>query len=346
MNTDLRPFARLLSGCLLLLLAGCRSVEEPEFVMGARAYEAGNISEAIEHYRAAIDRDFGNYRAHFNLGSIYHELWEKRRTDDPDAAGRFAELALASYDEVLRRRPSSPRTLSNKALLLDGLGRGEEAMAMLQAAMATGHDSEDGAAIPFYTAGRMRDRTGDPAGAEAFYREGLERDPVHDLSLYALSALLLSAPAESLTEERLSDMLKRLDTGLATHATDALLRVNRARLLGIESGRLRAAGDEAGARDATTRSVEDLEMAASLDPRRAAIQDALSAAHCALAEAGGPEARRHGELALFHLWKTRWILDDATLPADPADRAAVDRAALDRREAVLLRLLLGFSGGP
>lgn len=131
-----------------------------DFILGAHAAEAGNLEQALAHYRRALSHDPGYLKAHNNLGTTLASL------------GRDAE-AVDAYLKVLEADPLHLGARFNLANSLRRLGRLEEAIAGYQRVLQEDPDDND---ARFNLALSYREaRTPDLAAEE--FRKVLRADP-------------------------------------------------------------------------------------------------------------------------------------------------------------------------
>jgi tetratricopeptide (TPR) repeat protein len=104
------------------LLTGCATSPAPRADLSASRAEAalakGKAQSAVEHAEAAVLAEPRNASYRAMLGTAYLD------------AGRFASAAT-SFDDAMKLGDSSPRNALSLALALDGLGRYDEASALL-----------------------------------------------------------------------------------------------------------------------------------------------------------------------------------------------------------------------
>ncbi len=103
----------LLVSCLgltsaFLVACGGGAPIRPHFIEGVDAHDNGDLHGAIAAYEAALDEVPDDYKVHYNLALIYHELYEAalRAKDDETASSRHQE-AQSHYNAVLALRPKS-----------------------------------------------------------------------------------------------------------------------------------------------------------------------------------------------------------------------------------------------
>ena len=101
----MRSGARLAASLMMsaLVLSGCRTFQDVDYVKGNDAADAGRYEEAFERFKsvAAVDGYDGQASAQYRLGEMYLEGQGTRR--DPAAALRMFELCAAGTDRLWRR---------------------------------------------------------------------------------------------------------------------------------------------------------------------------------------------------------------------------------------------------
>jgi tetratricopeptide (TPR) repeat protein len=163
----------------------------------------GRINEAIAAYEQllAAEPDLPD--------SWYNLAWLQRQ------AGQY-ELALASYDEALRRGVRSPEEahLNRAAILSDHLARAGEAEAELEAALALKPDY----APALLNLGNLHEDQGNRTAAEAAYRRALEVVPDNALALSRLASVSHASKLDEALAERLRTPIRRQGASAAEQA--------------------------------------------------------------------------------------------------------------------------------
>ncbi len=103
---------------------------EAYFELANQLHNAGDLDQAVEHFRAAIRLRPTFPEAYFNLGV---SLMKQRRTDD----------AMEAYSNALRLKPRYPEALNNYGILLQLLGRLGEASSYYIRAIEHNQDYPD-----------------------------------------------------------------------------------------------------------------------------------------------------------------------------------------------------------
>ena len=192
-----RAWAWTVGAIIAGLFIGCGgSIRETQFEKGLRRHKENRLPAAARSYRRAIQEDPEDWRAHYNLGTVYHEIGNLRKA-------RAAYLrALSIYDD--------PRARINLAAILEAEGKNEAALEELNKAV----EADDDSAYPICYRGFFHERRGDLERAMEDYRSGIENEPDDAYCHFRLGALLakMGQPDEAL--ESLGEAVD-LDPGLA-----------------------------------------------------------------------------------------------------------------------------------
>jgi tetratricopeptide (TPR) repeat protein len=141
-------------------------------LIAAAAEQAGNVSEAAAHYRAALDLDAAQFATVQGLARMAL------------ANGEFA-AAAAHLESYIAAQPEHVEALDALSRIYSQAGQYGKAEALAQRAMAVAPDS----ILGYRSAAESRLRKGDLDGAAATLRIGFERN--NDLQLgFALAGLL------------------------------------------------------------------------------------------------------------------------------------------------------------
>jgi tetratricopeptide (TPR) repeat protein len=87
--------------------------------LGRLLHEAGELRQALDHYRAAIELDPSDGIAAFNLGVLLEDLGKE-------------SLALEAYQRAIRSDPASPDAYFNAGALCERMGRRAAALRYLK----------------------------------------------------------------------------------------------------------------------------------------------------------------------------------------------------------------------
>ncbi|MGH7448414.1 MAG: tetratricopeptide repeat protein, partial [Longimicrobiales bacterium] len=192
---------------------------------------AGNLDDAIRHYRSALDAQPDFAAAHYNLAMLL-----EMRSD--------ADGALRHYREALRFRPDHAGTHNNLGNLLLGRGRAAEAAASLRRAIEL--DPEQAEA--HNNLGRLLWEQGRTADAIGHYHRALEARPQAAAPRFNLALALASAGSSAEALEQFEEGVRLEPNALeayvalawlfATHPDSAIRRPHHALDLGVRAARL------------------------------------------------------------------------------------------------------------
>lgn len=132
----------------------------------------GRVHEAIEEYRAALDKDPENAEVHYNLGLIYRKTMQ---LDD----------AIREYREAIRVDPGNMKYHNNLAAALVVKGQKAEAVKEYEEALRI----EPKNATLHFNRGFALDEMGELQEAKKEYEEALRIDPGFDHAMFYLGML-------------------------------------------------------------------------------------------------------------------------------------------------------------
>ncbi|WP_428940409.1 tetratricopeptide repeat protein [Fontivita pretiosa] len=199
--------------------------------LGRALVAAGQIEQAMRHYRHALQLNPNFVPALYNLGNAYSKL------------GRRSE-ALDCYEAVLRIQPSHREAHNNLGKLLSEMGQGDEAIPMLQRAVELAPQNPRA----HLNLGVALLRAGQVDQAIAEHHKSLELRPDYPEAHHNLGAIYLSRaqPAEAIAHleqavrnkpDYLKAWIKLADAYASTGRNDqAVACVRRALDLAAASG--------------------------------------------------------------------------------------------------------------
>ncbi|HGY89917.1 MAG TPA: tetratricopeptide repeat protein [Planctomycetes bacterium] len=286
-----------------------------DFGRGIERYDDGDYHGAIRYYRQALEAHPDDHRILYNLGLTYHDLYLQAKAEgDAEKASRWQKESLAAYDRCLRVDPEDSKARSAKAVLLEDLGRRDEALTLLNEDAAT--DGET-AVIVLWTKGVLFEKAGDVAGARESFRRALEVDPHHLESSVSLADL-------DRRQGKLAEAETVLAKSLEVHPYSFSLLSMRAR---VAVERARHSGDD----DALWRQAEArCKEAWAILPDHPLVNLWLADVR---------ERKGDLEAAVAHLWRARDSRSDAGLRKLGITDPEVWRSKIEERLKGLFRRL-------
>jgi Tfp pilus assembly protein PilF len=186
----------------LLLVTGCRKAPEtaPPPALVVEAMNRGvslmgqyQYDQAAQAFQDALQADPGLNEAKLNLAIA---LFNRNRKEDLDAAGKL-------LDELLQKAPDNVRTLYFKAIVLQHVGKAEQAVPCLEKVVQ--QQPDDGAA--WYLLALCKQRSGQAAEAE--FLRAVDRRPYLFSAYYQLYQIAMRAGQEDRAKGYL-DQFKKL----------------------------------------------------------------------------------------------------------------------------------------
>ncbi len=135
--------------------------------------QQGFIDQAIEKYRACLEREPGYYAAAFNLGRLLHL---QRRFD----------LAVKEFSRALAVKPDHVKSMIGLGMALLELGRADQAAE----AFVRATETDPLSASAWNGLGYSRETKGDPASATSAYRKAVALEPENAQALCNLALAL------------------------------------------------------------------------------------------------------------------------------------------------------------
>lgn len=171
--------AGMVAAAVVVLFAGCGRFRGNDNAQGVQLYQQGNYQGAANHFQRALSEQPGSPDAFYNLGATYHQ--------QSKLFGRPSDMQLAEqyYHLCLARAPDHAACHRALAVLLVEEGRGEEAVASLEAWAA----SRPGDAEPRVELARLCYEHGNMLDAENHLIDAVGADPNNPRALVALGQI-------------------------------------------------------------------------------------------------------------------------------------------------------------
>lgn len=116
----------ILLGCLLLVPTGCHFGANSQNAQGAKLYQQGQYTAAMQEFQKAIATDPQNADGYYNLAATTHRIGVERR----DSA--LLAQAESLYNQCLDHSPNHVECHRGLAVLLVDTGRPDRAFALLK----------------------------------------------------------------------------------------------------------------------------------------------------------------------------------------------------------------------
>jgi tetratricopeptide (TPR) repeat protein len=162
-----------------LLSAGCQWAASGQNSVGARLYEQGQYSAALQRFQKAIANDPTNADGYYNLAATNHRLGNQRR--DPQLLAQAESL----YNQCLDHAPNHVECHRGLAVLLVDTGRPDRAFELMKnwAAQTPTY------AEPLIELARLYQEAGKNEVAQKYLEDAIQRDGSNARAWLALGNL-------------------------------------------------------------------------------------------------------------------------------------------------------------
>ncbi len=169
----------LLVICLLIPASGCRWAASGQNATGAKLYEQGQYSAALQRFQKVIAADPANADGYYNLAATNHRLGNQR--------GDVQQLTQAEslYNQCLDHDPNHVECHRGLAVLLIDTGRPDRAFAL----MKNWASQNPTFAEPRVELARLYEENQDPATALKYLEDAVQTDANNSRAWLALGRL-------------------------------------------------------------------------------------------------------------------------------------------------------------
>ena len=169
----------LLATCTLVGAGGCQWAASGQNASGARLYEQGQYSAALQEFQKVIVTDPSNADGYYNLAATNHRLGNQR--------GDVQQLtqAEALYNQCLDHDPNHVECHRGLAVLLIDTGRPDRAFAL----MKNWATQNPGFAEPRVELARLYEEAHDPSTALKYLEDAVQTDANNARAWLALGQL-------------------------------------------------------------------------------------------------------------------------------------------------------------
>lgn len=161
------------------LLGGCQWAASGQNSTGARLYEQGQYSAALQQFQKVVATDPNNADGYYNLAAANHRLGNQR--------GDTQQLAQAEalYNQCLDHDPNHVECHRGLAVLLVDTGRPDRAFAL----MKNWAGQNPNFAEPRIELARLYEEVADPGTALKYLEDAVQKDPNNARAWLALGRL-------------------------------------------------------------------------------------------------------------------------------------------------------------
>lgn len=168
-----------LAAALAVSLGGCKWAASGQNATGARLYEQGQYTAALQKFQKVIVTDPSNADGYYNLAATKHQLGKQRR--DPQELERAEGL----YNQCLDYDPHHVECHRGLAVLLIDTGRPDRAFALMKNWAA----QNPALAEPRIELARLYEEANDPETALRYLEDAVQKDPNSPRAWLALGRL-------------------------------------------------------------------------------------------------------------------------------------------------------------
>lgn len=164
---------------VMITFSGCQWAASGQNATGARLYEQGQYSAALQQFQKVITTDPGNADGYYNLAATNHRLGNQRRDSQQ------LDQAEALYNQCLDHDPNHVECHRGLAVLLIDTGRPDRAFALIKNWAAQNPDFAE----PRIELARMYEEAQDPDTALKYLEDAIQKDPNNARAWLALGQL-------------------------------------------------------------------------------------------------------------------------------------------------------------
>jgi tetratricopeptide (TPR) repeat protein len=174
--------ARCIGGlaAAMITCSGCQWAASGQNATGARLYETGQYSAALQHFQKVIRTDPNNADGYYNLAATTHRLGSQRNND-----AQMLAQAEALYNQCLDHDPNHVECHRGLAVLLVDTGRPDRAFALMKNWAAQNPNLSE----PRIELARLYEEANDPQTAMKYLEDAVQKDANNARAWLALGRL-------------------------------------------------------------------------------------------------------------------------------------------------------------
>jgi len=218
----------VVAGTVVCLMTGCHWAASGKNAVGARLYEQGHYTSAMQAFQEAINSDPTNPDGYYNLAASYHQQGKQRQ--DAESLKR----AEALYNQCLDHAPNHVECHRGLAVLLMDTGRPDRAFALMKNwASQNPNDAE-----PRIELARLYEEHEEPQTALKYLEDAVGREPGNPRAWVALGRLRETSgdPAQALVNYQQAYALNNMQPMVAERIAALSRQLNASRDATLSQG--------------------------------------------------------------------------------------------------------------
>ncbi|TWT83197.1 tetratricopeptide repeat protein [Planctomycetes bacterium CA13] len=168
-----------IGGLLLICFSGCQWAASGQNAQGARLYEQGQYTGALQSFQKVIETDPQNADGYYNLAATTHRLGNQRGQVE------LLEQAESLYNQCLDHDPNHVECHRGLAVLLMDTGRTDRSFAL----MKNWASQNPNFAEPRVELARLYEESGDPTTALKYLEDSVQIDANNSRAWLALGRM-------------------------------------------------------------------------------------------------------------------------------------------------------------
>src|SRR6056297_1011784 len=221
------------AGCVLASLTGCQWASSGQNAQGARLYQQGQYSAAMQEFQKAITTDPTNPDGYYNLAAAVHQQGKQR--NDPESFKQAESL----YNQCLDHSPNHVECHRGLAVLLVDTQRPDRAFALLKNWAAQNPNYSE----PRIEVARLYEEHGEPQTALKYLEDAVQLDANNPRAWLALGRLRegMGDPTQALQNYQRALAINGMQPMVAERVAALSRQINSAQDAALSQGGTRMA---------------------------------------------------------------------------------------------------------
>lgn len=221
----------LLAGSLLASMAGCQWASSGQNAQGARLYQQGQYSAAMQEFQKAITSDPTNPDGYYNMAAAVHQQAKQR--SDSEAFKQAESL----YNQCLDHNPNHVECHRGLAVLLVDTGRPDRAFTLLK----NWAGRNPNYAEPRIEVARLYEEHNEPQTARKYLEDAVQLDAQNPRAWLALGRLreTMGDPAQALQNYQRAGAIAGMNPAIQERIAVLTRQLNSAQDRALSQGGVR-----------------------------------------------------------------------------------------------------------